>query len=91
VAIKAYRSVAKRYPPGTWKDKIIEAVGDDHRDVDQWKLLVHDWVGKGWNPGNIVGLLEVWQKQNHPGAPKYETVTIRDPDSGEWVKVEARI
>jgi len=31
------------------------------------------------------------EKRRASAKPKYETVTIRDPDTGEWVKVEARI
>jgi len=59
-SVKAFRSGAHRYPPRAWYDRIAAAVGDDPAALDRWKALVHEWVGRGWNPGNVQGMLEAF-------------------------------
>lgn len=61
-AVSVFRSEAHRYPAKTWYAAVSEAVGEDQSALDRWRALVHDWVGRGWNPGNVAGLLDVWAK-----------------------------
>jgi hypothetical protein len=55
-AIQAFREEARRYPPKSWYQDIIDAAGED---VDRWRRIVKDWVGQGFNPSNVKGRLEV--------------------------------
>lgn len=66
-AIKAFREAAHRYPPKAWYQDIVDAVGDD---VEKWKSIVKQWVGNGWNPTNVSGMLDVFHNgwiRNSPG------------------------
>lgn len=69
-AIQAYRDETHRYPAKAWYQTIIDAVGDN---IDKWRGIAREWVGRGWNPSNVKGMLDVyangWQK----------------PDNGKWV------
>jgi hypothetical protein len=56
-AIKAYRAEAHLHVPITWRDEVIAVVDD----AERWRLLVHEWIGYGWNKANIKGLLEAYQ------------------------------
>jgi hypothetical protein len=65
-AIKAFREETHRYPPKSWYEKIAGAVGEN---VDKWRGIVNEWVGHGWNPTNVKGMLDVfqngWQKPSN--------------------------
>ena len=65
-AIAAYRGAAHRYPTRAWYAEVAETVGDDPANVERWRELVHDWVGQGWNPGNVKQMLEKYRKET-PG------------------------
>lgn len=73
-AVRAYRSAAHRYPPKSWYEEIAVTVGTEPKDLSRWKRLVHEWVGRGWNPGNVAGMLEVWNRggvlTKAPSAPE---------------------
>lgn len=57
-AIKAYRSEARLHVPIVWRNEVIAAVGDAQERVTQWRTLVHDWIGHGWNKSNIKGMID---------------------------------
>lgn len=63
-AIVVYRDVAKLTPAEALRDDIIKSIGDDYI---RWGNIVKQWIGNGWNPGNINGMLEYYAnggKQN---------------------------
>ena len=55
-AIIAYRDEARLQVPITWREKVCNVVDDS----DRWRILVHDWIGYGWNKQNIKGMLEAY-------------------------------
>jgi hypothetical protein len=57
-AVQVYREEVHRYPAKSWYQTIVEAVGDN---TDKWRGIVRDWIGSGWNPGNVKGMLDVFQ------------------------------
>lgn len=57
-AVVAYRSEVHLTVPRTWRQQVADVVGEKPEQVAAWKQLVHDWVGYGWRPGNIKGMLE---------------------------------
>jgi hypothetical protein len=66
-AIQAFREVTHRYPAKAWYTVIAEIIGGQERDVDRWKRIVMAWVGVGWNPCNVKGMLDYWGKAHFPG------------------------
>jgi len=67
-----YQQIAKRHIPVTWRQKVIDTVTDEHK----WKSLLVQWIGSGWNIGNISGIL-----QRYEGAHN-ERRTTRQNDGG---------
>lgn len=57
-AITTYRNIARMTPPAAVRDDIIQAVGDD---FVKWGNVVKDWIGHGWKPGNITGMLDYYK------------------------------
>lgn len=56
-AIQAFRKATHRYPAKSWYDRIVDTV----TDIEKWQQVCMEWVGKGWNPMNIAGMLDVYQ------------------------------
>ena len=67
-AVKVFRSNACRYPAKSWYDDVDEAVGDGQADLDFWGKVVKAWVGLGWNPTNVSGMLEFYGRREIPVA-----------------------
>lgn len=86
-AIIAYRENARLHVPVVWRDEVIETIGGEDKP---WGELVKLWVGKGWNPGNVAGMLELFVSEH--GAQKKgktETTWIQHPD-GTIEKIEVK-
>ena len=64
-AVKIYRDVIRRHIPVTWRQEVCETVGDKH---ERWKETCYYWLGKGWNPGNIAGMLEAFKDEKRDPA-----------------------
>ena len=60
-AIVTYKSVAHLNVPITWRDAVIEAVGDKQVEVTEWSVLIRDWIGHGWNKANVKGMLDAYR------------------------------
>lgn len=56
-----YQQIAKRHIPVTWRQKVIDTVTDETR----WRTLLVDWIGSGWNIGNVAGILQRYEGANH--------------------------
>lgn len=67
-----YQQIAKRHIPVTWRQRVIDTVTDEHK----WKSLLVQWIGSGWNIGNISGIL-----QRYEGASN-DRRTTRQNDGG---------
>lgn len=61
-AVKVFRSNTHRYPPKAWYEAVATVVGDDPGDLEFWGEVCHEWVGKGWNPMNVSGMLDCYSK-----------------------------
>ncbi len=44
-----------------------ELIDDDVSDLDAWRSAVQHWLGHGWNPRNIPGMLDLYQRGGPPG------------------------
>ena len=67
-----YQQIAKRHIPVTWRQKVIDTVTDETK----WRTLLVQWIGSGWNIGNISGIL-----QRYEGASN-DRRTTRQNDGG---------
>jgi len=52
----------KEVPKGSWTARIQEVVGLDPARLNQWGRVIDDWIGKGWRPDNVSGLLDCYQR-----------------------------
>ena len=66
-AVQAFRSGTHRYPPKSWYQIIADTVGDKEEDVERWARIIMAWVGVGWNPCNVKGMLDYWGRASLPG------------------------
>ena len=77
-AIIAYRSEARLHVPVNQRDDVIATV----TDAELFKQIIHDWVGRGYNPRNITGILESYRSGhvNGRGRPIAPVVLPERPD-----------
>ena len=81
-AIQAYRKEAHLHVPITWRDTVIEVVGDD---VKTWAELVRDWVGHGWNKANVKDMLSAYQNGGiKKRAPQKNVTSVVDDMRKEY-------
>ena len=46
-----------------WRDRVIEQVTDDERRLQTWREILDEWIGKGWNPRNVLGMLDMFSQR----------------------------
>lgn len=56
-AIMEYRKLARRHIPAIYRSEVAGIV----TDLALWSKIVREWIGNGWNAGNINGLLNAYQ------------------------------
>lgn len=66
-AVKAFRAAAARYPAKSWYDEVASTVGEEQCNLDRWHAVVFKWVGLGWKPTNVSGMLECFRENRMPG------------------------
>jgi hypothetical protein len=66
-AVKEYRRACSLYPAKSWYDKIAFLVGELPENLDQWYRTCYAWVGMGWKPTNVQGMLECFKRKEIPG------------------------
>lgn len=89
-AITAYRDAAKLTPSDLWRDDIINTV----TDLEKWKAILKQWIGKNYKPGNIEGLLEVYVHgwKNKAGYTKTQPAQVgHEPTEAELEATRAAI
>ncbi len=65
-SITTFRENAHRYPAKAWYGKIEDAVGDSEKALELWGSVVLNYVGMGWNPQNVKGMLEFFERGEIP-------------------------
>ncbi len=69
-AVRVFRENAHRYPAKSWYSDVAQTVGDDPGNLELWGKIVHAWVGLGWKPTNVNGMLEFYRRREIPGDGK---------------------
>lgn len=83
--VQVFRDAVHRYPPKAWYDEIAGVVGNDPPALKRWHRVCHSWVGLGWNPQNVKGMLECYQRNEIPG----ENGSRAPPVTGSDATLEA--
>jgi hypothetical protein len=52
----AYRELARLSPPHAIRDRMVSEITDEPR----WRDSVREWIGKGWSPRNISGMIDFY-------------------------------
>lgn len=69
-SVLIYREITHRYPPGAMDTVIEAAVGNDPGALEFWRQVVLGYIGQGWNPANLNGMLEFYKRGEVPSKPK---------------------
>lgn len=65
-SVSAYREAAHRYPNKSLYGLIDEHVGSDPNKINFWREVVVRYISLGWNPSNITGQLEWFDRNELP-------------------------
>lgn len=65
-AVIAYKESAYKYPSKTLYEMIDQRVGSVPERVSFWKDVVRAYIALGWNPNNITGQLEWFDRNQLP-------------------------
>jgi len=63
-AVEAYKRAFFYYPRRNLYSLIAQKVGEDEEDLRLWAKACQSWAAHGWNPRNIAGLLEYYEKRD---------------------------
>jgi len=89
-AVKVFQQNAHRYPAKSWYEKVDAAIGADSVALQKWGAIVLEWVGKGWNPVNVAGMLEVyrdgWQHRGNGSAGGKTTLEQNFDTIQKWAE-----
>jgi hypothetical protein len=66
-AVRVFRANAHRYPAKSWYDDVARIVGTAQDDLTRWGSVVKAWVGMGWKPTNVRGMLDCYERGEIPG------------------------
>jgi hypothetical protein len=98
-AVQVFHANTGKNPARGLYQKIDSAIGRDEVSLQRWAAVIQGWLGCGWSPGNVGGMLEYFDRHEIPGTKggkgresprpnddgKYKPVPI--PDSGSlWGK-----
>ncbi len=61
--LAAYHSLTRLHPTPPHKRMILEQV----TDPDLWRATLEHWLSHGWNPRNLAGMLELYQRGGAAG------------------------
>lgn len=62
-AISLYEQITERDVPNeAWQQRIQEIVGLDSGALQLWSRVLDGWIGHGWNPANVQGMLDCFAK-----------------------------
>lgn len=67
-SVQVFREHTRRYPAQSWYPQMAQEIGDSQEALKLWGEVVHAWVGVGWNPVNVAGMLDCFKRHEIPGA-----------------------
>jgi hypothetical protein len=91
-AVKVFRANAHRYPAKAWYGDIEATVGESEDGLEFWGSVIKAWVGLGWNPTNVKGMLEFYERREIPpgnGAGRRKTPPGAAPEPAGFAAIRA--
>jgi hypothetical protein len=76
-----FREETHYYPGGEWNKEVAKAVGEDLDSLSLWQKICHDWVGLGWSPRNVKGMLESFRKGGIESRQRRRVEKVADPQA----------
>ena len=74
--IVAYRDVCRVTPNDVQRGEMLAAVAD----VDAWRAVLTEWMGRGWRPGNVTGQIEKYLQLHPKPTPTQKYTYVEQPD-----------
>lgn len=84
-AVKIYRHLCRLNVPAALRDDVVSTVQEDDKSIHSWTMIVHDWIGYGWNKQNIKGMLDAY-KSGGISAPK-RVKGLPEPKKHQYVNL----
>jgi hypothetical protein len=81
-AIMMYRSISSRHIPTAMRKDVANEI----TNIELWGEVVKGWIGYGWNPGNITGMIEAYRSG---GIQRRQTK--QQPPPAQYVGVDGQI
>ena len=69
-AARVFQSRMNRWPRRTSYRRIHDTVGDQAEDLEFWGAVVSKYNDLNWNPGNVDGMLEWYEKRKLPAVSR---------------------
>jgi len=85
ILVREKRLGVFRYPLKALWSKITEAVGDADADLEFWGGVIKAWLGCGWNPQNVAGMLDYHHRRELPKTGRGRRAGYRE---GRWTEKE---
>lgn len=83
-AVVGYVELANRRPKQMIADVIASAVSNEPEEIARWKTIVKTWILSGWNPNNIDGMLDLYNKRQMPSDNRRKRIiTLNPPEKTE--------
>lgn len=76
--MQVFRSKSRKFPNKAWWERIDSTVGTEQEDLDFWGAVVLFWTGTGYNPMNVVGMLQCFRNGELPGVRGYGKANWRE-------------
>jgi len=65
-AVDVFHAQTNRWPRKPLYSDIGDAVGEAETDLAFWGDVVHAWIGVGWSPMNVSGMLDCFKRREIP-------------------------
>jgi len=60
-AVAILKAITSRFPAKIWYSKIEDVIGANQETLTLWQEHIILWVGRGYNPTNVEGMLDSFQ------------------------------
>jgi hypothetical protein len=86
---QVFREITHRWPAKSLQPELHAAIGSEPEAVELWRKVVRAWIGLGWNPMNLDGMLECFKRGEVPrlGRPgESGPAKLTDKEYGERLR-----
>ncbi len=78
-AVLAYMELTSRRPKQLAADAIAASVSVEETELSRWKSIVKSWILSGWNPNNVDGMIDMYNKRQLPVDNRRKRVISLNP------------